>query len=616
MILDPPATTAARCPACGGPLDAAASGLCPRCLLRGMLARASPDADDWAAEAGYLVLEKIGEGGMAEVFLAEQYAPLRREVALKRLKAGLDGAEWLRRFDREREALARLDHRHIAHVLDAGLGSDGRPFYALELIDGLPLTLFCDRRRLGLETRLQLFAAVCDAVQHAHQKGVIHGDIKPSNILVATDEAGAPEPRIIDFGVLRATAGMNGAFGTPGYASPEQWSAAAALDARSDVFSLGALLGELAGGLPPEEGRSALPGARVAAAPDLPALAAKRSTTPGRLLRALREDIDWIVRRATAPLPDDRYPAASDLAAEARRFLALRPVAAAPRQWRRRAGKFVRRNARALALSGIAAAILLAAAALAGWQVWAMRRAHLAVAESHRHAATERARGQLTAELVHRLAGALAVPEPQREHHLRAALDHFGHELDAARGRLEPEAEFALRQTLASAWRGVGGHGDAERELLEARRLAPKLPGFSPGDMRVRLIDRQLALARQGQGRFDEAAANFTALLESAIDGEERRELLFDLASLHFAARRFDDAERPSAEALALATEPGARFAARHLIARLHVEQRRYREARALFRELADELPPGHPRTDELRAQLAEVEEVLRNMEQ
>jgi eukaryotic-like serine/threonine-protein kinase len=368
-----------KCPTCHAPL-VVAGGLCPRCMLRSMLAH-RPEGDEWAAGSGYLVLEKIGEGGMGEVFLAEQYAPLRREVAIKRLKPGLDTAEWTRRFDIEREALARLDHPHIAHVLDAGVASDGRPFYVMELIDGLPLTAFCERRQLTLDARLRLFALVCDTIQHAHQKGVIHGDIKPSNILVATGDDGAPDPRVIDFGVLRTACAM-GAFGTPGYASPD-----ATPDARSDVFSLGALLRELAANGP----------------------------------RWMLADVEWIVRRATADAPDARYAAASDLAAETRRVLACRPVMAAPRRVACRAKRFARRNARALTACGVAGAILLVGAGLAIRHLIIIRSARLAVAGAQKRAATEETRSRLTTELVHRLAGALAMPDAERSHHLRGA---------------------------------------------------------------------------------------------------------------------------------------------------------------------------------------------------
>ena len=568
MTLDTPSV--GTCPTCHAPL-AAAGGLCPRCLLRGMLASAPAREEDWAAESGYLVLEKIGEGGMGEVFLAEQYTPLRREVALKRLKPGLNAAEWLRRFAIEREALARLDHPHIARVLDAGVASDGRPFYAMELIDGLPLTIFCDRRRLGLDERLRIFAMVCDAVQHAHQKGVIHGDLKPSNILVATDDTGAPDPRVIDFGVLRTAVALGGAFGTPGYASPD-----AAPDARSDVFSLGVVLRDIASG----------------------------------------EDVRWIVARATATAPDERYAAVSDLAAEARRVLACRPVFAAPRHIFYQGKKFLRRNARALVICGVAGIVVAVGVVFATWHMISLRQARRQIAGEYRRAQIEQVRGQLTAQLVHRLAGALAIDAEQREHHLRGAVDHFRHELDGARNRLPAEAEFSLRQALAAAWRGLGQHAEAERELLAARELAPALPGYSPGEMRVRIIDRNLALARQSQGRFAEAERELLALLESPSDRDERRQLLFDLASLYLAARRFDKADKPAAEAVALATEPSDIWEARHLVAQLHVEQRRYREARTLFNELAAELPPNHPRTAQLRTEIAEVEEVLRKMEE
>ena len=235
-----------RCPRCGTPLHGAS--LCARCLLA-LAAEATPDPEaptqsapgppsSTPPEEGlpgrigpYRPVEVLGAGGMGIVYLAEQDAPLRRKVALKLVKRGMDSREVLARFDTERQALALLDHPGIARVIDAGTAEDGRPYFVMEYVDGLPITQYCDRRELTTRERLELFAEVCDAAQHAHARGIVHRDIKPSNVLVAEQE-GRARPKIIDFGVAKATAqrltektaftSLGVMIGTPGYMSPEQ----------------------------------------------------------------------------------------------------------------------------------------------------------------------------------------------------------------------------------------------------------------------------------------------------------------------------------------------------------------------------------------------------------
>ena len=199
-------TSLPDCPHCGTPAAAFRAGVCPRCALVHSFPEAGGGGEiDPGAVPGYRLREKIGEGGLGEVFLAEQITPVPREVALKRFKPGSGGQEWLRRFSHELEALALLEHRDVATVLDAGVSEDGRPYYTMELVDGLPLTLFCDRARLSVPARLRLVERVCAAVDYAHRRGVWHGDLKPSNILAAQTAGGEPELKLIDFGVRRAS---------------------------------------------------------------------------------------------------------------------------------------------------------------------------------------------------------------------------------------------------------------------------------------------------------------------------------------------------------------------------------------------------------------------------
>src|ERR1700736_4037182 len=258
-----------NCPQCGAELHPdGPAGLCPACLMQGAF-DSSVGADGTptqtihttAAAAGdddfgrYQIIRPLGEGGMGTVYLAEQREPIRRQVALKVVKLGMDTSQVLARFDNERQALAMMDHPNIAQIFDAGATTQGRPYFVMEYIEGAPITEYCDRKRMTTKERLALFLAVCRAVQHAHQKGVIHRDLKPSNVLVM-EQDGAPVPKVIDFGIAKATdkwaventllTQVGQTVGTPEYASPEQADTMTGdVDESSDVYSLGVLLYEL-----------------------------------------------------------------------------------------------------------------------------------------------------------------------------------------------------------------------------------------------------------------------------------------------------------------------------------------------------------------------------------
>src|ERR1035441_9855033 len=322
----------------------------------------------------YKLLEQIGEGGFGTVWMAEQQEPVRRRVALKIIKLGMDTRQVVARFEAERQALALMDHPNIAHVFDAGATETGRPYFVMELVRGVPLTTYCDTHQLPPRERLELFIQVCHAVQHAHQKGIIHRDLKPSNILVMVQDD-RPVPKVIDFGVAKATAApltdktlftrFHQFVGTPAYMSPEQAGLGNAdIDTRSDIYSLGVLLYELLTGRTPfdtqkllqegyeamlrviREGEPAKPSTRLSTltVEELQQVARVRKTEPGRLGRLVRGDLDWIVMKALEKERGRRYGSAGDFTKDLQRYLTDQPVEASPPSTVYRARRFLWRD--------------------------------------------------------------------------------------------------------------------------------------------------------------------------------------------------------------------------------------------------------------------------------
>jgi serine/threonine protein kinase/tetratricopeptide (TPR) repeat protein len=321
----------------------------------------------------YKLLEPIGEGGFGLVFLAEQTEPVRRKVALKVLKLGMDTHQVVARFEAERQALALMDHPNIARVFDGGATPSGRPYFVMELVKGVPITEFCDQNQLTPRERLELFVPVCQAVQHAHQKGIIHRDLKPSNVLVSRYDA-TPVVKVIDFGVAKALGqeltdktlftGLAQMIGTPLYMSPEQAGMSDLdIDTRSDVYALGVLLYELLTGTTPftrerfqraaydeirriiREEEPPKPSTRLSESKDsLPSISAQRDTEPARLTKLVRGELDWIVMKALEKDRARRYETASAFAMDVRRYLADEPVLAGPPSARYRLRKFARRH--------------------------------------------------------------------------------------------------------------------------------------------------------------------------------------------------------------------------------------------------------------------------------
>lgn len=357
----------------------------------------------------YKLLEQIGEGGMGSVWVASQSEPIKRRVAIKLIKAGMDTGQVLARFEAERQALAMMDHPNIARVLDGGMTDQGRPYFAMEYVKGVPLTEYCDNAKLSLKERLELFVPVCQAVQHAHQKGIIHRDLKPSNILVCLYD-GKPVPKVIDFGLAKAmhqsltdqsiyTAhGMM--VGTPLYMSPEQAELNNLdIDTRTDIYALGVILYELLTGTTPlekaqmkqaaydevlrliKEVEPPKPSLRLSGSESLPSVAAQRGIEPAQLTKSITGDLDWVVMKALEKERSRRYETANGLAEDIRRHLADEPVSASPPSTSYRVRKFIKRNrAGVIAASAIAITLLLGVAGTTGGMLWALTERKEAVA--------------------------------------------------------------------------------------------------------------------------------------------------------------------------------------------------------------------------------------------
>jgi serine/threonine protein kinase len=490
----------------------------------------------------YKLLERIGEGGMGEVWMAEQHEPMHRKVALKIVKAGMDTRQVVARFEAERQALALMDHPNIAKVHDAGATDSGRPYFVMELVKGTPITTFCDEHRLTLRERLELFVPVCQAIHHAHQKGIIHRDIKPANILVAPCD-GRPVPEIIDFGVVKAIGqrltertlytGFGTVVGTLEYMSPEQAELTNQdIDTRSDIYTLGVLLYELLTGTTPlgherltqvaftemlravREEEPPKPSTRLNDSKEtLPSIAAQRQTEPARLPRLVRGELDWIVMKALEKDRNRRYETASALARDVEHYLHDEPVQACPPSAWYRLGKFARRNKAGLAMAGMVLLVFASVGASAGW---VLRDSAARRAETTRQAreSLTRARQWSRDNKLSLARQELAAVEARMKSD-RAALGDLAAEvgaLDTELGRLERflglveqarEAEFPPPVALALQTESAGGTAAPARASNPEREPAKAVPFMLQALSCYGVLEGDDWSARLERGRLD-----------------------------------------------------------------------------------------------------------------
>ena len=525
----------------------------------------------------YRLLQKIGEGGMGEVYAAEQEEPIRRQVALKIIKHGMDTKEVIARFESERQALAMMDHPCIAKVFDAGATEHGRPYFVMEYVQGVPITEHCDTNRLGIRERLELFTRVCEGVQHAHQKAIIHRDIKPSNILV-TIQGDKALPKIIDFGVAKATSQrltertmfteLGRLIGTPAYMSPEQAEMSGQnIDTRTDIYSLGVVLYELlVGALPfdPQELHEAgfdeirrriredeapRPSTRLSTLGENSALSArKRRTEPAALSRRLRGDLDWITMKALEKDRTRRYESPTELAKDIVRYLNDEPVLASPPSTTYRARKFIRRHK--VGVGAVTAFLLVLMIFAATMTIQAGR-----IARERDRANRETA---VASQVSRFLADLFKVSDPGEARGNSVTAREI---LDEGAARIEeiladqPEVQAHLMETMGTVYVNLGLYESAENLADQACRIRRDLHDGDHLD-----VARSLTLCgivQHYRGNYEEAERLYREALEihRRIQGERHADTaicLQDLAINLKVQGRFDEAEAAYREALTI----------------------------------------------------------------
>jgi eukaryotic-like serine/threonine-protein kinase len=604
----------------------------------------------------FQLVRKLGEGGMGQVWLADQISPVRRQVALKLIKAGMYDEAVVQRFQSERQSLAIMDHPAIAKVFDAGATAQGQPYFVMEYVPGLPITEYCDRKKRTIKQRLELFTQACEGVQHAHQKAIIHRDLKPANILVVEVD-GKPVPRIIDFGLAKATTPrldgeslftQLGSFvGTPGYMSPEQADPAGQdIDTRTDVYSLGVVLYVLLTGVLPldtkqwqkqplvevlrrlREEEPLRPSTKVSTDPNNSTTTADaRGTEPAHLVSLLRGDLDWITMKALEKDRARRYGAPSELAADIRRYLNHEPVVARPASAGYRLRKYSQRHRVAV---GVIAGLVLLLAGFFVLQALELRR----ITRERDRANRERDRATRITDF---MTGMFKVSDPNEARGnsvtAREILDKASKEMGTGLAK-DTEAQSQMMQVMASTYLNLGLYDrahDVAKGALDAR-----LSLLGPDDPKTLESMTQLGWILDRQGHYPEAEK-----LERQALADERRllgveqpltlETMDHLAVIQQNQGHYDEEEKLEHEVIevgtrALGPENEQILRAMNNLGLALVYQARYAEGEKEFRQLVDTgrrvWGPEHPRTVtamgnlalaiQLQGRLAEAEPLYR----
>jgi eukaryotic-like serine/threonine-protein kinase len=587
----------------------------------------------------FQLVRRLGEGGMGQVWLAEQTTPVRRRVALKLIKAGMYDEAVVQRFQSERQSLAIMDHPAIAKVFDAGATPQGQPYFVMEYVPGLPITEYCDQRKLKISDRLELFVQVCEGVQHAHQKAVIHRDLKPANILVQ-DVDGKPVPRIIDFGLAKATtpqvAGetvftqLGHFMGTPGYMSPEQADPEVQdIDTRTDVYSLGVILYVLLAGSQPFETKQRQkqpleellrklreeepprPSTKVGADRDASSPAAEaRGIEAKQLASLLRGDLDWITMKALEKDRARRYGAPSELAADIRRYLNHEPVEARPASAGYRLRKYVRRH-RVVVVAFVGLVLLLAAFSVL--QAVQLRR----ITRERDRATHERDRATRITDF---MTGMFKVSDPSEARGnsvtAREILDKASNEMQRGLAK-DPEVQSQMTQVMASTYTNLGLYPRAHE--LAKRALDARMSLLGPDDPKTLESMAQLGWILNHEGKYVEAEK----MERQAFDGEHRVlvpedpltiETMTNLAYIVQGPGDFGQAEKFAREAIEVGTrrlgpESAPVLRSMGYLGTALWNQGRFAEAEREYRQLIEverrASGPDHPETLRAMANLA-----------